>query len=80
MTLSPIWAQNDPEFILSNCEMIWMTDYFETFGQHIRSLRQVTCQDKENMTHNIIELDLPECSTSDSGPLPEDSNDEGKNL
>ena len=63
--------------------MTWMTDYFETFGQHIRSLRQVTCQDNENQTHNIIELDLPECSTGpDSiGPLPSTYPDnEGKNL
>lgn len=60
--------------------MTWMSDYIQTFGQHIRSLRQVTCQDKENMTHNIIELDLPECSASNSGPLSSESNDEGKNL
>ena len=63
----------------SNCEMTWMVDYIETFGQHIRSLRQVTCQDNENQTHNIIELDLPECSVS--GPLPSSDPDranEGK--
>ena len=83
--------QNDPPKLLpkmspemtsqfSNCEMTWMVDYIETFGQHIRSLRQVTCQDIENQTHNIIELDLPECSVS--GPLPSSDPDranEGKN-
>ena len=65
--------------LFSNCEMTWMVDYIETFGQHIRSLRQVTCQDNENQTHNIIELDLPECSVS--GPLPSSDPDranEGK--